>query len=73
MQLKKEMKGAEPDLTNNNYKLEMNELVDSDPEDYQPDVEDSHTRHGGLADFLSDEGLFSARSDSLQHSRERLE
>lgn len=34
MQLKKEMKGAEPDLTNNNYKLEMNELIESDPEDY---------------------------------------
>lgn len=72
MQLKKEMKGAEPDLTNNNYKLEMNELVESDPEDYQPDIEDRHPRHGGLAEFLS-EDLFSARSDSLQNSGDRLE
>lgn len=38
--MKKEMKGAEPELTNNNFKLEMNELIESDPENYQPDNED---------------------------------
>ena len=73
MQLKKEMKNENFDLTNNNYRLEMNELIESEPEDYQPDIEDRRPRQGGLADFLSDEGLFSARSDSLQHSQERLE
>lgn len=40
MQLKRDMKGSEPELLNNNYKLEMNELIESEPEDYQPDVED---------------------------------
>ena len=34
MQLKKEMKNENFDLTNNNYRLEMNELIESDPEDY---------------------------------------
>ena len=34
MQLKKEMKTENFDLTNNNYRLEMNELIESDPEDY---------------------------------------
>jgi len=28
------LKQKESELTNNNYKLEMNELVESDPEDY---------------------------------------
>jgi hypothetical protein len=32
--LKKDMKPGEPELTNNNFKLEMNELIESDPEDY---------------------------------------
>jgi hypothetical protein len=39
MQLKRDMKGTEPELTNNNHKLEMNELIESEQEEYQPDSE----------------------------------
>ena len=68
------MKGAEPELTNNNYKLEMNELISSEPEEYQPDLEDLvANERESAADLLSDklDGLFSERDDSLQTSQER--
>jgi len=61
------MKGGEPELTNNNYKLEMNELIESDPEDYQPDLERSPPKqYASLADFLSDtEEMYGEREQSL--------
>jgi hypothetical protein len=69
------MKAAEPELTNNNYKLEMNVLVDSDPEDYQADLDMTPPRrHATTAEFLSDSSeWFGRRETSLQASRERLE
>ena len=76
MQLKRDMKGTEPELTNNNYKLEMNELIESEPEEYQPDLEDILSNERGSAAGLFSEqinSLFSERDKSLQLSPERSE
>jgi hypothetical protein len=67
------MKGADIELCNNNYKKEMNELIESSPEQYQPDSEDlasderEDTRDPlslDLSDLFSDD-------ESLQGSQER--
>jgi len=71
--LKKEMKGAEPELTNNNFKLEMNELIESDPENYQPDNEDPSRNWRRSNDLFSDTSDLFTREASLQASKERLE
>lgn len=63
MQLKTNVKGADKELTNNNYKLEMNELVESDPEIYAPDHSGSPPRPNVFAQLS---GLFEDRDDSLQ-------
>ena len=76
MQLKRDMKGTEPELTNNNYKLEMNELIDSEPEEYQPDLENiMPNERGSVAGLFSEQinSLFTDRDNSLQLSRERTE
>jgi len=73
LQLKKDMKGTDIELCNNNYKKEMNELVESSPEVYRPDSEDltsderEDTRDPlslDLSDLFSDD-------ESLQGSQER--
>jgi hypothetical protein len=64
------MKGAEQELTNNNYKLEMNELIESEPEEYQPDLEDlCRNERESSAEKLSDKlnALFD-RETSLETS-----
>jgi hypothetical protein len=66
MQLKRDMKGTEPELTNNNYKLEMNELIDSEPEEYQPDLENIMPNERG-----SVAGLFSEQINSLFTDRDK--
>jgi len=63
--LKKEMKGAEPELTNNNFKLEMNELIESDPENYQPDNEDPSRNWRRSNDLFSDTSDLFTREASL--------
>ena len=59
------MKGQEPELTNNNHKLEMNELIESDPEDYQPDNEDNALRNRRGSEMFSDSSDLFARENSL--------
>ena len=61
LQLKKDMKANDQELTNNNYKLEMNELIESEPEEYKPDSPDTRNL----------DKVFADSDGSLQSSTER--